>query len=251
MMSHVSCGLPCDEPCLLWPASWWAMSHVACLVMSHVSCNLSHDEPCLMYLASQKRLSGLLYCVICIINCSVQVNFLSLKNIYKTRARLIWQTFISVVYQWNGTPNDRYIPLTVDCCKHFQLKLVFGEHILTNLHQLVWNNKTLIQIKYYINAMLYTISNSWYIDCKPLLEHPSNLLQLIFHNLYQLIHGRRLLFLIFNKSNKNNHSKNNLSLLARLCEWRFMKKVIHINCRHTDGWLGQCKISKSSCSVGS
>ena len=37
-----------------------------------------------------------------------------------------------VVNQLNNTPNNRYTPLTIisaDCHKHFQLNLVFSEHI--------------------------------------------------------------------------------------------------------------------------
>ena len=37
-------------------------------------------------------------------------------------------------------------------------------------------------------------------------------------------------------------------ILARLCEWRFMKETVSFDCRHADGWLGQCGTGKSSCS---
>ena len=56
-----------------------------------------------------------------------------LQKLWSTfTARLKSKPFITVVNQWNRVANNRYTQLTLtpaDCHKHFQLKLMLGEHI--------------------------------------------------------------------------------------------------------------------------
>ena len=53
------------------------------------------------------------------INCGVQDDFLSLKNLYKTKCWLTWKGLNAnldqqVIDQWCSTPNHQYTPLTIN-----------------------------------------------------------------------------------------------------------------------------------------
>ena len=84
------------------------------------------------------------------------------------RQRRQWENpnlFHKVIKEWNSASYNRYTPLTLNqanCRKHFFHKIVFDKCIYKSIQRSSYNNnKTVIQIKYWINNASYTISNNW------------------------------------------------------------------------------------------
>ena len=112
-----------------------------------------------------------IYIYIYIVNCSVQINFLIVKKLclklgFDLYDKVKIQTFTT------GWSTSWTVFLTIDI-HHFpslqqtHTNISYLKLCLVNIsNKLIWNNKTVIPIHYYINIISHTVSNSWCPGCK-------------------------------------------------------------------------------------